>query len=398
MRSVAEHQQVVAALVRPVRPTAVALRHAAGRVMAEDWVASSPLPMFDNSAMDGYALRAVDIAGAPGVPVSLPVVHDIPAGQLDSPPLQPGTAHRIMTGAPMPAGADTVVQVEATDGGTDVVQVLEARSEGEHVRYAGEDVRVGDTVLRCGAVLGPAQLGLLAALGAAQVSVLPAIRVLIVSTGSELVEAGVAPRHGQIFDANGPMLAAAVEAAGGRPELTRFVADDVAQLRAVLDAGLDDTDLIVTSGGVSAGAYEVVKDTLGPEDVTFAKVAMQPGMPQGAGTYRGTPIITLPGNPVSALVSFEVFVRPALRAAMGFGDPLRPLVAATLSARLESPAGRRQFRRATLEPATGSVQAVGPPASHFLRSLAASNCLLDIEEDVTVLEAGSRVNVWRLDQ
>ncbi|MEO8887775.1 MAG: gephyrin-like molybdotransferase Glp [Jatrophihabitantaceae bacterium] len=398
MRTVSEHQAIVAALIATPTAQALAVPDAAGRVLAADCVAPRPLPGFDNSAMDGYAVRAADIAGASeAAPVTLPVAADIPAGRLDTPALAAGTAHRIMTGAPMPAGADTVVQVELTDGGTEHVTIRAAREQGTHVRTAGEDVQAGQLVLEAGTTLGPAQLGLLAALGEAAVSVIPALRVLILSTGSELVEPGRPLQPGQIHESNGVMLAAAVDAAGAHAERLRFVADDVAAFHAALEPRLRDVDLVLTSGGVSAGAYEVVKDALTGRGIEFVKVAMQPGMPQGAGTFEGVPVVTVPGNPVSALVSFEVFLRPALRAAMGFGNAARPVVKVALSEPLDSPDGRRQFRRGYLDRAAATVRPIGPPGSHFLRWLAASDCLLDVPAEVTELAAGDLVDVWTLD-
>jgi molybdopterin molybdotransferase len=398
MRTVAEHQTIVAGLISAPPPRRVPLADAAGRVLAEDVRASRPLPAFDNSAMDGYAVLAADIATAQaGQPVALPVAADIPAGRVDGPALEPGTAHRIMTGAPMPEGADTVVQVEATDGGTDTVTVQESRASGTHVRQAGEDVEVGEVVLTAGTRLGPAQLGLLAALGEPEVSVVPPLKVLVLSTGSELVEPGKPLLHGQIHESNGVMLTAAIRQAGAEAEQFHFVADDVPEFFAALDSRLSQVDLVVTSGGVSAGAYEVVKDALTAQGIEFVKVAMQPGMPQGAGMFSGVPVITLPGNPVSALVSFEVFLRPALRAAMGFGDAARPVVQAPLTESLQSPAGRRQFRRGFLDRVNGGVRPIGPPGSHFLRWLAASDCLIDLDEEITELAAGAPVPVWILD-
>ncbi len=398
VRTVAEHQSVVAELLARTEVVTLPLADAAGLVLAEDLVATRALPAFDNSAMDGYAVRAADLTGASAEhPVRLPVAEDVPAGRIDGPALAPGTAHRIMTGAPMPAGADAVVQVEATDGGTDAVAVHEARTSGSHVRTAGEDVAVGETVLPAGAVLGAAQLGLVAALGERTVRVHRRLRVLVLSTGSELVEPGLPLRHGQIHESNGVMLATAVRAAGALAEQVRFVADDVAEFDAALAARGAHVDLAVTSGGVSAGAYEVVKDALAGRGVEFVKVAMQPGMPQGAGRVRGMPVVTLPGNPVSALVSFEVFLRPAIRASMGHREVQRRVVRARLTESLNSPAGRRQFRRGVLDVAAGTVRPIGPPASHFLRWLAASDCLLDLDVDTTHLDAAAEVGAWVLD-
>lgn len=402
MRTVAEHAALVAALLPPTEVVTLPLAEAAGRVLAADVVAARPLPAFDNSAMDGYAVRAAEIAAAsPEQPVRLPVAEDVPAGRIDGPALAAGTAHRIMTGAPMPDGADAVVQVEATDGGTDTVGIHAPRAVGTHVRTAGEDVTAGQTVLAAGTVLGAAQLGLLAALGEPEVGVHRPVRALVLSTGSELVRPGQELAHGQIHESNGVMLATALRAAGCEAEQLHFVADDVTAFHAALAPRLGQVDLLITSGGVSAGAYEVVKDALTGQGVEFAKVAMQPGMPQGAGRLRGTPVVTLPGNPVSSLVSFEVFLRPALRAAMGHRDPQRRRVRAELIEPLSSPAGRRQFRRGVLDEGgpggRATVRPIGPPASHFLRWLAASDCLLDVDEDTTELAVGDALDAWVLD-
>ena len=396
MRSVDEHRRVVADLITARDPVTVPIADALGLVLAADVVAPMSLPGFDNSAMDGYAVQAADIASAGAdTPVRLPVPEDIPAGRTDIPTLAAGTAHRIMTGAPLPAGATAVVPVEATDGGVDVVTIRAAAEAGKHIRRAGEDVTAGTTVLRAGQVLTPAALGLAAALGLGELTVLPRQRVLVVSTGTELVGSGVPLQPGQIYESNGVMLAAAVCDAGAEVAASAMTGDDVDAFRETLRAHAADADLILTTGGVSAGAYEVVKDALGGTGgVEFVKVAMQPGMPQGAGTLHGTPVVTLPGNPVSALVSFEVFVRPALRAAMGQPEPERPRREVVLTEDLTSPRGKRQFRRGVLD--GDSVTSYGPPASHHLRWLASANCLLEIGEDVAEVAAGSRVQVWDL--
>jgi molybdopterin molybdotransferase len=416
MRSVDEHRRVVAALITPRPPAGVPLADALGLVLAADVVAPLSLPGFDNSAMDGYAVVADDIAGAGEErPVLLPVADDIPAGRTDALTLKPGTAHRIMTGAPLPSGATAVVPVEATDGATDTVAIRATAPAGQHIRRAGEDVEAGTTVLRAGQVVTPAVLGLAAALGLDELDVVPRQRVLVLSTGSELVAPGTPLEPGQIYESNAVMLTAAAKDAGAEVTTAPMSSDDVDEFRAVLDRHAGNADLIVTTGGVSAGAYEVVKDALGAggpatsgraDQVEFVKVAMQPGMPQGAGRIaaaagpatsgRGTAIITLPGNPVSALVSFEVFIRTPLRAAMGLPEPHRPRLTARLKEDLTSPRGKRQFRRGVLDADKGEVSSYGPPASHHLRWLASANCLLEIEEDVAELAAGSPVQVWDL--
>jgi molybdopterin molybdotransferase len=250
-------------------------------------------------------------------------------------------------------------------------------------------------VLLAGQVLTPAALGLAAALGLGKLNVVPRQRVLVMSTGSELVAPGTPLQPGQIYESNAVMLSAAVRDAGGEVTTVAMTSDDVDTFRAVLQEHAAHADLIITTGGVSAGAYEVVKDSLGDE-VEFTKVAMQPGMPQGSGSIGTTSIITLPGNPVSALVSFEVFIRAPLRAAMGLPHPERPRLTAELTESLTSPGGKRQFRRGVLDPQGRTVTSYGPPASHHLRWLASANCLLEIDEDVVELAAGSPVRVWDL--
>ncbi|WP_076478471.1 molybdopterin molybdotransferase MoeA [Williamsia sterculiae] len=407
MRTVSEHQHVVAGLFPPPRAEVVPLAAALGRITAADVRATVDLPGFDNSAMDGYAVRAVDIAAAAeDSPVTLPVSADIPAGRTDPLYLDPGTAHRIMTGSPLPSGADAVVPVEQTDAGLQSVAVHASVAQGASVRTAGSDIVVGDLAIPAGTVLHAPAIGLLAALGLPGVEVLAPVRVVVVSTGSELVAAGQPLRHGQIYESNGVMLTSALSEAGAIARQEHFVPDDVAQFRERLDAIITDErgcDLIVTSGGVSAGAYEVVKDALAGDGVEFVKVAMQPGMPQGCGRIRGpdgqsVPIVTLPGNPVSAQVSFEVFLRAPLRRAMGLADD-RERTTAELTAPLHSPAGKRQFRRGIIRIEDGRVvvDPIGPPSSHHLRYLAAANALIDVGTDTENLARGDLAEVILID-
>ena len=410
-RSVDEHRAAVAALLAPTGVERVALTDASGRVLAEELAAAVSLPPFDNSAMDGYAVRAAEVAAAAAdSPVELPVAADIPAGRTDVPPLAPGAAARIMTGAPVPDGADAIVPVERTDAGTARVRISAPADPGAHVRWAGEDAAAGQALLGAGTVLSAPQIGLAAACGRPDLAVRRRPHVLVLSTGSELVAPGEPLAPGQIYESNGTMLAVAVREAGATAELLSFVPDDVERFRAVLAdkvaaASPARPDLVLTSGGVSAGAYEVVKDALTGHGVEFGKVAMQPGGPQGCGTLQldtasgrtGVAVATLPGNPVSALVSFEVFVRPALRAAVGHPDPDRPIVTARLSGDLSSPAGRRQFRRGILDAASGTVAEIGTPASHLIGALARADCLIDLPADTTAVAAGEPVTVWLLE-
>ncbi|MFD8494111.1 gephyrin-like molybdotransferase Glp [Amycolatopsis sp. NPDC059657] len=394
MISVDEHRENVTKLLGSAPVRELPLQDCAGLVLAEDVLAGVSLPPFDNSAMDGYAVRAADVADAP---VELPVTGDIPAGLVDVPPLEPGTTQRIMTGAPMPPGADAVVMVEKTDGGTERVRILESVPVDNHVRHVGEDVREGTVALPAGTRLGPAQLGLASAVGKDRLRVHAPLRVIVASTGTELVVPPEPLRYGQIYESNAVMLAAAIRALGCEVEIVRSVADDVTAFRAAIEPKLRHADLLVTSGGVSAGAYEVVKDALTDSGVEFTKVAMQPGGPQGCGRWHGVPVVTLPGNPVSVLVSFEAFLRPALLTALGHTGVHRLRVRAKLTEAMKSPAGRRQFRRGFYTHKEGQVTGlVGPrggAGSHLLAAFTQSNCLIVLPEDVTAVAEGDEVDV-----
>lgn len=402
--SVDRHLADILEVVAPLAELELTLLAAHGCVLAEDVVSPGAVPPFDNSAMDGFAVCVADVAAATDEhPVPLPVDADLPAGGAAAQPVGAGRCARIMTGAPLPAGADAVVPMEWTDGGVSTVTVHRAPRLGANVRRAGEDVPAGATVLTQGAFLGAAQVGLLAAVGRSTVRVRPRPRVVVVSTGSELVEAGEPIGPGQIVDSNSYALTAAAREAGADSYRVGIVPDDPRALLETLEDQLIRADVVVTSGGVSVGAHDVVKEVLGRlGTVRFERVAMQPGMPQGFGTIgpNAVPIFTLPGNPVSALVSFEVFVRPALRRMLGAEPLFRPRVRATTTVPMRAPAGKRQFARARLEVRDGAyvVTPVGGSGSHLLAGMAAANALAVVPEDVTEVPAGSPVAVMMLER
>ena len=403
MRSVEDHLRNVLDGVLPLAPLDVNLLDAQNCVLAEDVAAPWPLPPFDNSAMDGYAVRVSDVSSASlDGPVTLRVIDDVPAGFRASVNVREGTAIRIMTGAPLPEGAEAVVPVEGTDAGMPQVKVHRPVARGQHVRRRGDDVSLGEVVAKAGAVLGPREIALLAAVGRGRALVHPKPRVIVLSTGSELVEPGEPLQPGLISDSNGVSIAAAAVEAGAVAYRVGPVKDDAPTLLATLEDQLVRADMIVTTGGVSAGAYDTVKAVLSRlGSVEFTKVAMQPGMPQGHGVLGpdSTPIFTLPGNPVSAYVSFEVFVRPVIRRLLGHADIYRPVVRAVCAETLTSPAGKRQFARAVLTVEDGRfvVRAAGGQGSHMLGGLSRANALVVVPEQVTEVKAGDAVAVLRLD-
>lgn len=402
MRSVSEHQQLALAGVLPLPGVEADLMSARGCILAEDVTAAWPLPSFDNTSMDGYAVHSADLSGATAeTPVSLTVVDDVAAGHQPSTRVTPGSVIRIMTGAPLPDGADAVVPVEWTDGGTTEVAISRSVDPGAHIRREGEDVRMGDVVLSRGDALTSRALAVVAASGRGSVRVHPRPRVAVVSTGDELLEPGEPLTRGRIADSNSFMLMAAVAEAGGVPFRAGPVADDEDLLWSVLEAQTRDADLILTSGGVSMGAYDTVKAVLSRlGGVDFVKVAMQPGMPQGLGRLgaRGVPIVTLPGNPVSAYVSFEMFVRPVIRRMRGMATLDRPMVVAECASDMTSPAGKTQFARVQLrrEGDRWIAYPKGAQGSHILGGLSQADALAVIPPDVTRVTAGDQLTVLDL--
>jgi molybdopterin molybdotransferase len=404
VRSVEEHLTKILELVEPLPPYEQPLLEAIGLPICQDVTATIDLPTFDNSAMDGYACRRDDLLDASEeTPVRLPVVGESAAGQSKAYALSPGQAVKIMTGAPLPTGADVVVPIEWTDGGRANVSIERLPAPGEHVRPRGEDVVAGQQLLAEGTILGPRQAAIMAATGHASVQARPRPRIVVLSTGSELREPGTALGFDSIYDSNSFALAAAVRQADAIAYRVGIVTDDPQELTDTLSDQLVRADLVVTSGGVSKGDYDVVKDVLGRlGTVQFNEVAMQPGKPQGFGTIGedDTPIFTLPGNPVSSYISFEVFVLPAIRRMMGKLPYRRPQVQAQLTQGIESPNGRRQFVRGSFELTERGAQVtpVGGHGSHLIGSLSQSDALIVVPETTTSVDAGTTVDVLVLDR
>jgi molybdopterin molybdotransferase len=425
MLSVEEAREAVFARIARLEPETVDVLDSLGCVLAQDVVSDIDVSPFDNSAMDGYAVRAGDTAGASAeAPVVLRVVDHIAAGRVSDVRVGQGESARIMTGAPVPAGADSIVMVEQTESlenagstGGSVAIKREARL-GDHVRLAGEDVRVGEVVLRAGEVVNAASIGLMAALGFAQVAVYRRPRVAIVSTGDELVGITETPGPGQIRNSNTYSLAAQVLAAGGEPHLLGIARDNETDTRALLSRA-PEFDIMVTTGGVSMGDFDVVKDVLEQIGVLdFWKVAMRPGAPQTYGTVGGTPFFGLPGNPTSTMVGFELFVRPAIRKMRGFAALDRPVVTAVLAESVTKKSDRRYFLRGTVSriddggtrsddcldlggakgPAVVySARLSGRQSSAMLTAMHRANCLISLPAGLSEVAAGTVVECIRLD-
>ena len=398
--SVDDYREGILAGLEPLDPITLPLADSHGCVLAEDVVAQWPLPSFDNSSMDGYAVMASDVSSAAEAsPVTLTVIDDVPAGSRADVALRPGCAVRIMTGAPIPSGTDCIVPVEVTDAGTDSVEIRERVDPGSYIRRAGEDVIIGDVVVRAGTLLSSRQLAVIAAVGKGHVVVYPRPRVAVLSTGSELVEPGTPLSKGMISDSNSFLLVSAANEAGAQAYRVPPVPDDAEAFSAAISDQLHRADLILTSGGVSMGAYDTVKEVFSSYGtVEFTKVAMHPGMPQGHGVVGESdderiPVITLPGNPVSSYISFQNFVRPAINKLRGLGSTDRPRLAAEVTKPLDSPQSKRQFARGRFLD-DGRVEPVGGgQGSHVIGGLAQADCLIVIPEGVAHVNAGDTVDV-----
>ena len=393
-----EHLQAVMEAVQPLAPIALALLDAAGCALANDVVAHADVPPFDNSAMDGYAVSA------DSTDEWLVVGGEVAAGDDPTVVVEPGTAVRVMTGAQLPPGTEAVVPVELVEEDGDRIRLTEPPRSGAHMRGAGESVRAGETVLDAGTVLDAASIGMLAALGHAYVSVYPQPRVVVVATGEELVEPGGERSPSAIYDANSYVLTVLARQTGAVTVRRMIASDDKQVLREAIEELLPHADLLVTTGGVSAGRYDLVKVVLAElGDVRFSRVGMRPGMPQAFGLIeadpdRFIPCFGLPGNPVSAYVSFEVFVRPVIRRLQGRRDLSRPRISATVEAPIDSVTDKVEFVRVALRRRDGDwlARPTGDQGSGILRSLVEADGLAEVPADRDYMDIGERIVVHLL--
>jgi molybdopterin molybdotransferase len=397
LKAILDHATLLAPVTMP-------LDEAAGLVLAEDVVARGNVPPFANSAMDGFAVLAADIQQASeATPVRLRILEDVPAGSVATQPVRPGTTIRIMTGAPLPDGADTVVHVEITRTDGDDVLILLALKSDVNVRRAGEDMKDGEVVLTAGTVLRPGEVGVCAAAGYATVTVHPRVRVAVLTTGRELVDAGEVPGPGQIRDANAHSLRAQIAAMGAEPVVFARVPDTREAVRSALDQALTQADVVLTNGGVSVGDYDFVKDVLQQmgAELVFWRVKQKPGKPMAFWTLDSKRIVGLPGNPVSCMVCTEEYVRPLVRRMMGHALLYRPVRTAILDERYAkgADAGRTHFVRVRLQERDGVLHATltGPQGSGILTSMALAVGIAVLPEKTPVVEAGQIVHVQLTD-
>jgi molybdopterin molybdotransferase len=395
MMNVDEARQMILAALTPGTVRTVAIEHALGMVIAEDIVAGMDLPSFDNAAMDGYAVRSEDMRNVPAV---LRVVDELPAGSTRLSRLSIGEASAIMTGARIPEGADSVVQVEwTTETAPGEVRINRVVDRGQNIRRRGSEVHTGTTVLSKGTIVRPQEIGLFATLGKRFVQVYSPPRVAVLTTGNELIDLDRPLKDGEIRNSNAYLLAALVRSTGAEAVSLGIVKDNEADLRRSVKEGLA-YDILVTSGGVSAGKYDLVKPALRQEGVEILvdKVNIKPGMPFVFGMRGSVPVFSLPGNPVSSMVTFLQFVRPGIRAVMGVSDAgKRVLVSAYLAHEVKKPDGKRHFVRAILDREGDRliVRTTGPQGSGMITSLTAANCLLILPEDRQEFRSGELMEV-----
>lgn len=417
MLSVEEAYQQIMACFAPLDVEEKPILECLGQTLAAEVRSPLALPLLANSGMDGYAVRREDIAGASEqAPVNLRVIGLVAAGQVPDRPVEPGTAIRIMTGAPVPEGADTVVPFEETD---EISRRTSGRSLSDidiqadlpfgcNVRPAGEDVQAGELVLEAGTVIRPSEMGVLASLGLARARVIRRPLVSVLSTGDELASLGEELAGGKIYDSNSFSVAASVMAAGGVPKILGIARDNLDDMHRKLEQ-VADSDLVVTSAGVSKGDYDVVKDVLTERgDINFWSVRMRPAKPLAFGMLRGdsvrgtgrpVPLMGLPGNPVSAMVAFEMFARPAIRMMLGRQRLARPMVEGVLTGPIYNTDGRRVYARVEVEKRDGVHYAnpTGPQGSNILTSMSRANALAICPDDLPRKEAGERVDIIMLD-
>jgi molybdopterin molybdotransferase len=395
--SVEEARERILSQIRPLQPLELPLQEAEGCVLARNVVAGSDIPDFASSAMDGFAVRSHDVADASSAaPVELKIVGRASIGRRPDATVGGGETVRIATGAPIPAGADTIVPIENCEIVADVVHILAPSPEGKHIRPTGEDVKGGEVLLPAGRRLGAPELGLLATAGFSHPLVHPRPRVVVLSTGDELVPPGQATDYGQVHDSNAYLVFGALREVGAVPMMAGIVRDEVDELKETVLSHLVQADAFVSSGGVSVGERDVVKAAFFKRgDLDFYKVAMQPGMPQGFGHIEGKPFFGLPGNPVSVFVSFEIFIRPALRKMMGRRQLFRPEVTARLEEDVSGPEGKLQFARVRVKRTKDGWTATptGGRGSNLISTVSRANGLAMIPPGIATASAGTEVRV-----
>lgn len=400
MISVEEATNKILYHIKPLGNEKVSILDALGRVITEDMVAPRDLPPYDNSGMDGYAVRYEDVKDASETnPVQLKVIEDLRAGFISEKTIQKGQTIRIMTGAPIPKGADLVVPVEETERGSDFVIVFRAGLPGQYIRRAGEDVKRGDLVISAGDTIRPSEIGMLASIGKAFISVYQRPSVAILCTGEELVDVGERLDGGKIVSSNSYTLAAQVRECGAMPVQLGIARDRKDEIKDKVEQGLW-ADVFISSAGVSVGDYDFVRDVLKElgVELIFWRVAMKPGKPVAFWLFKGKPIFSLPGNPVSSMVTFEQFVRPTLLKMMGHRKIFRPVIEATLNEDIRKEIGKTHFIRAVVSSEKNgySVATTGPQGSGILRSMVRANGLIVIPEDCEIVRAGEKVKVQLL--